>query len=182
MVVSVFNCCSWLVFYLFGNLRWGNTQSEPGVSAAPHVQDPWISCRGANIPEPLARVLEPVSVRHLDSEGGGIIVEPVRRLARHGSMEGEDPGVIGPLVWDVHCHRVHHQGSELWRASMPCIKFSSQHCHLQSCHSVLVHSNSNFPAWTVYLKYITELHNYEFCNMHKFPLKMEFLCKESGHH
>lgn len=70
-------------------------------------------CRGANIPEPLARVLEPVSVRHLDSEGGGVIVEPVRRLTRHGSMEGEDPGVIGPLVWDVHCHRVQHQGSEL---------------------------------------------------------------------
>ncbi|XP_023719368.1 uncharacterized protein LOC111870941 isoform X2 [Cryptotermes secundus] len=75
--------------------------SMPSIKAFP---------RGANIPEPLARVLEPVSVRHLDSEGGGIIVEPVRRLARHGSMEGEDPGVIGPLVWDVHCHRVHHQG------------------------------------------------------------------------
>ncbi|XP_069696113.1 uncharacterized protein [Periplaneta americana] len=79
--------------------------SMPSIKAFP---------RGANIPEPLARVLEPMSVRHLDSEGGGIIVEPVRRLARHGSMEGEDPGVIGPLVWDLHCHRVQcqqqHQG------------------------------------------------------------------------
>lgn len=124
----MFNCCSWLVFYLVGNLRWGYTQSESGVGPPPHVQKSWIPCRGANIPEPLARVLEPVSVRHLDSDGGGIIVEPVRRLARHGSMEGEDPGVIGPLVWDVHCHRVQHQGSELWCASMSCIKFSSQHC------------------------------------------------------
>ncbi|PSN42488.1 hypothetical protein C0J52_09804 [Blattella germanica] len=74
--------------------------SMPSIKAFP---------RGANIPEPLARVLEPVTVRHLDSEGRGIIVEPVRRLARHGSMEGEDPGVIGPLVWDLHCHRVQCQ-------------------------------------------------------------------------
>ncbi|KAJ9600784.1 hypothetical protein L9F63_001064 [Diploptera punctata] len=74
--------------------------SMPSIKAFP---------RGANIPEPLARVLEPVTVRHLDSEGRGIIVEPIRRLARHGSMEGEDPGVIGPLVWDLHCHRVQCQ-------------------------------------------------------------------------
>ena len=48
-------------------------------------------------------------MRQLDSEGRAIIVEPVRKLARHGSMEGDDPGVIGPLVWDLHCHRVQCQ-------------------------------------------------------------------------
>ncbi|XP_039294573.1 uncharacterized protein LOC111053578 isoform X2 [Nilaparvata lugens] len=31
-------------------------------------------------------------------------------LTRHRSQnEGEDPGVIGPLVWDLHCHRMHKQ-------------------------------------------------------------------------
>jgi hypothetical protein len=69
-----------------------------------------VSCRGANIPEPLARVLEPMSVKSVDSGGGSVIVKPVQLLARHGSMEGEDPGVIGPLVWDLHCHRVQHPG------------------------------------------------------------------------
>ncbi|XP_067000333.2 uncharacterized protein [Anabrus simplex] len=63
--------------------------------------------RGANIPEPLARVLEPITVKHLDSEDvSGIIPEPRRKLVRHASVEGEDPGVLGPLVWDLHCHRL----------------------------------------------------------------------------
>ncbi|XP_063228414.1 uncharacterized protein LOC134534187 [Bacillus rossius redtenbacheri] len=70
--------------------------SMPSIKAFP---------RGANIPKPLVCVLEPVSVRHLDAEEG-VVLESVRKLARHGSLEGEDPGVIGPVVWDMHCHRV----------------------------------------------------------------------------
>lgn len=36
-------------------------------------------------------------------------------LTRHRSQgEAEDPGVIGPLVWDLHCHRLHKQGHTLW--------------------------------------------------------------------
>nr|CAD7258045.1 unnamed protein product [Timema shepardi] len=73
--------------------------SMPSIKAFP---------RGASIPEPLARVLEPVSVKHLDSEAG-LVLEPARKMARHGSLEGEDPGVVGPLVWDMHCHRMHCQ-------------------------------------------------------------------------
>nr|CAD7438086.1 unnamed protein product [Timema bartmani] len=73
--------------------------SMPSIKAFP---------RGASIPEPLARVLEPVSVKYLDSEAG-LVLEPARKMARHGSLEGEDPGVVGPLVWDMHCHRMHCQ-------------------------------------------------------------------------
>lgn len=29
-----------------------------------------------------------------------------RGVARHGSLEGEDPGVIGPVVWDRHCQKI----------------------------------------------------------------------------
>lgn len=35
---------------------------------------------------------------------------PPSLLARHGSVEGEDPGVIGPVVWDLHCHQLQKQG------------------------------------------------------------------------
>lgn len=59
-----------------------------------------------SIPEPLSRVLEPVSIRHLD---GAItpIESPRKLLTRHGSMQdAEDPGVIGPLVWNQHCQKI----------------------------------------------------------------------------
>lgn len=75
--------------------------------------------RGANIPEPLARVLEPVSVSHLDCEDedepivvpavppsglvkGSVPKVPKSQLTRHASLEAEDPGVIGPVVWERH--------------------------------------------------------------------------------
>ncbi|XP_049766251.1 uncharacterized protein LOC126095508 [Schistocerca cancellata] len=75
--------------------------SMPSIKAFP---------RGANIPEPLARVLEPVSVRHLDCDAmGGVAPGAARRLARHGSTGGGDPGVVGPLVWQLHCRQLQQQ-------------------------------------------------------------------------
>lgn len=67
-----------------------------------------------NIPETLNRVLEPVSVLHLDITDD-IVIEPTVKksqkdqipLTRHGSIGGEDPGVIGPVVWNIHCKRIH---------------------------------------------------------------------------
>ncbi|XP_075234944.1 uncharacterized protein LOC142332399 [Lycorma delicatula] len=54
---------------------------------------------GPPLAEPLEQVLESQQ-RPLSSY----------TLARHRSHgEGEDPGVIGPLVWDLHCHRLHKQ-------------------------------------------------------------------------
>lgn len=76
-----------------------------------------------NIVEPLSRILEPVSVRHLDIDSpistpkdhrpktGERSKEVVPRrqmasqLVRLGSID-KDPGVIGPLVWDLHCQRI----------------------------------------------------------------------------
>lgn len=68
--------------------------------------------------EPLSRILEPVSVRHLDidspvstpkKELKSRDVVPRRQmpsqLVRLGSID-KDPGVIGPLVWDLHCQRI----------------------------------------------------------------------------
>ncbi|XP_039748230.1 uncharacterized protein LOC120625280 [Pararge aegeria] len=83
--------------------------SMPSVNAFP---------RG-NIVEPLSKILEPVSVRHLDIDSSptspkvkpksGKDVVPRRQmpsqLVRLGSID-KDPGVIGPLVWDLHCQRI----------------------------------------------------------------------------
>ncbi|XP_060531947.1 uncharacterized protein LOC132705394 [Cylas formicarius] len=58
-----------------------------------------------SIPEPLAKVLEPVSMTHLDMPDD----EPVGVLERHGSVgTAHDPGVIGPVVWNLHCERLQH--------------------------------------------------------------------------
>ncbi|KRT82503.1 hypothetical protein AMK59_4406, partial [Oryctes borbonicus] len=66
-----------------------------------------------NIPEPLNKVLEPVSVLHLDMCDDVIDqLEPNDKkavLLRHGSMGAvEDPGVIGPVVWNMHRERLQH--------------------------------------------------------------------------
>lgn len=72
--------------------------------------------------EPLSRILEPVSVRHLDidspvstpkeskqkQEKNNDLVprrQMPSQLVRLGSID-KDPGVIGPLVWDLHCQRI----------------------------------------------------------------------------
>ncbi|BES91496.1 Hypothetical protein NTJ_04304 [Nesidiocoris tenuis] len=54
--------------------------SMPSIKAFP---------RGASIPGPLDNVLGPENPP----------------LSRHSSAS-QDPGVLGPLVWDLHCHRV----------------------------------------------------------------------------
>lgn len=66
------------------------------------------------MPEPLNRVLEPVSVTHLDMPDDGRISARDDKwkygsesLIRHGSIGTmEDPGVIGPIVWNKHCDRL----------------------------------------------------------------------------
>lgn len=82
-----------------------------------------------NTVEPLSKVLEPISVRHLDMDSSGESTKEPRtepltktpqdrknqdtvprrqmssQLVRLGSI-GKDPGVIGPLVWDLHCQRI----------------------------------------------------------------------------
>jgi hypothetical protein len=65
--------------------------------------------------EPLSRILEPVSVRHLDVDTPVSTPRKARdvvprrqmpsQLVRLGSID-RDPGVIGPLVWDLHCQRI----------------------------------------------------------------------------
>lgn len=70
------------------------------------------------MPEPLNKVLEPVSVLHLDMpDDDGMLQHEIKSLysdsrpslIRHGSIGAvEDPGVIGPLVWNMHCQRLQH--------------------------------------------------------------------------
>lgn len=70
------------------------------------------------MPEPLNKVLEPVSVLHLDMpdddaasqcEIKSLYSDSRPSLMRHGSIGAvEDPGVIGPLVWNMHCQRLQH--------------------------------------------------------------------------
>lgn len=74
------------------------------------------------MPEPLNRVLEPVSVTHLDMPDTGessAREDNYRKYAsetliRHGSVGTvEDPGVIGPIVWNMHCERLRHGKNDL---------------------------------------------------------------------
>ncbi|CAH1973441.1 unnamed protein product [Acanthoscelides obtectus] len=89
---------------------------DPGVvSPKSYLSMPSIkSFPKGNMPEPLNRVLEPVSVLHLDiPEGeaayGDKTYRSEVRLVRHGSAGAvEDPGVIGPIVWNMHCQRLQH--------------------------------------------------------------------------
>ncbi|XP_046665175.1 uncharacterized protein LOC124357422 isoform X1 [Homalodisca vitripennis] len=69
--------------------------SMPSVKAFP---------RGPVIPGPLELVLEPTD------EPSTTTATATTSHARHASSEN-DPGVIGPLVWDLHCHRLQKQDS-----------------------------------------------------------------------
>ncbi|XP_072383378.1 uncharacterized protein [Diabrotica undecimpunctata] len=79
--------------------------SMPSVKSFPRV----------SIPEPLNKVLEPVSIHHLDipddefREDDNMEMYKRLGLARHASLGAvEDPGVIGPIVWNMHKERISH--------------------------------------------------------------------------
>ncbi|XP_030766460.1 uncharacterized protein LOC115890385 [Sitophilus oryzae] len=89
---------------------------DPGVmSPKSYLSMPSVrSFPRTNMPEPLAKVLEPVSVTHLDMPNDEVEYSNERRygseyMVRHGSVGTvEDPGVIGPAVWNMHCERLKH--------------------------------------------------------------------------
>ncbi|XP_026318014.1 uncharacterized protein LOC113228825 [Hyposmocoma kahamanoa] len=107
----------------------GLDSSDSGQQSVPLTPTSYLSMPSVNsfprgnIVEPLSRILEPVSVRHLDIDSpistpkdhrpktGEKTKEVVPRrqmasqLVRLGSID-KDPGVIGPLVWDLHCQRI----------------------------------------------------------------------------
>jgi hypothetical protein len=76
-------------------------------------------CR-CSVPEPLSRVLEPVSVTHLDhsdadhdtlknyrmrdfhSSANSNEIEDELQLDAQVQSDGGDPGVVGPVVWEMH--------------------------------------------------------------------------------
>ncbi|XP_032523095.2 uncharacterized protein LOC116774462 isoform X1 [Danaus plexippus] len=96
----------------------GVDSSDPGSPPTPtsYLSMPSVNAfpRG-NTVEPLSKILEPISVRHLDLDSTSSTpkksknVVPRRQmpsqLVRLGSID-KDPGVIGPLVWDLHCQRI----------------------------------------------------------------------------
>ncbi|CAH0591641.1 unnamed protein product [Chrysodeixis includens] len=102
----------------------GLDSSDSGQPSAPPTPTSYLSMPSVNtfprgnVVEPLSRILEPVSVRHLDIDSP--VTSPKRQdpkkdvvprrqmasqLVRLGSID-KDPGVIGPLVWDLHCQRI----------------------------------------------------------------------------
>ncbi|KAG5866724.1 hypothetical protein JTB14_000537 [Gonioctena quinquepunctata] len=68
------------------------------------------------MPVPLNKVLEPISILHLDMIDDQPLQEEEKSgkfgrtgLVRHGSLGAvEDPGVIGPIVWNSHCQKLQH--------------------------------------------------------------------------
>lgn len=83
-----------------------------------------------SMPEPLSRVLEPLSVTHFDHSDGPDtarmprIIDTKRKQANKVSQtmkeelgtfqrsqsDGADPGVIGPVVWEIHKRQADAQG------------------------------------------------------------------------
>lgn len=63
-----------------------------------------------SVPEPLSRVLEPVSVTHLDHYDADLDTGKTLRTTnnrdsfhfKRSQSDGNDPGVIGPVVWELH--------------------------------------------------------------------------------
>ncbi|EEB13876.1 hypothetical protein Phum_PHUM262910 [Pediculus humanus corporis] len=83
--------------------------------------------KATKIPEPLNKILEPTVIRHLDADSDSpreysnvqnrhqveVDIEQVcevknkyvrgkTTMTRHASLEGDDPGFIGPVVWNRH--------------------------------------------------------------------------------
>ncbi|XP_022903156.2 uncharacterized protein [Onthophagus taurus] len=84
------------------------SENESGViSPKSYLSMPSVkSFPKCNIPEPLSKVLEPVSVLHLDLIDDQD--QPDKNyFKRHGSS-CEDPGVIGPVVWSIHQQKIQH--------------------------------------------------------------------------
>lgn len=108
-------------------LYHGNHQSPGSGSIGSYLSMASVrSFPKCSMPEPLHRVLEPLSVMHLDQSDGGldsvrrprnvrIVDEESNRNNRMGDdgretkapfvrsqSDGADPGVIGPVVWEIH--------------------------------------------------------------------------------
>ncbi|XP_056636650.1 uncharacterized protein LOC130445148 [Diorhabda sublineata] len=89
---------------------------EPGVvSPKSYLSMPSVkSFPRGSIPEPLNKVLEPVSIHHLDIPDDDFKDQDDEiykkfGLTRHGSLGAvEDPGVIGPIVWTMHKEKMNH--------------------------------------------------------------------------
>ncbi|XP_076252791.1 uncharacterized protein LOC143191505 isoform X1 [Rhynchophorus ferrugineus] len=85
---------------------------DPGViSPKSYLSMPSVkSFPRTSMPEPLTKVLEPVSVTHLDMPSGeSPDLYQSGYLTRHGSVGTmEDPGIVGPAVWNMHYERLRH--------------------------------------------------------------------------
>lgn len=88
-----------------------------------------------SVPEPLSRVLEPLSVMHLDHSDEGVDTGGAGRMPRiieatykreldhsvqhpndvqlyRSQSDGADPGVIGPVVWEIHKKQLEQRGKK----------------------------------------------------------------------
>lgn len=59
-----------------------------------------------SIPGPLTDVLDGLN---------GNENKNARTVSRHESIGGQDPGVVGPIVWDLHCKQMKIKSSEFQR-------------------------------------------------------------------
>lgn len=56
-----------------------------------------------SIPGPLTNVLDESNLNENKN---------LRTVSRHESIGGQDPGVVGPIVWDLHCQQIKIKNSE----------------------------------------------------------------------
>lgn len=76
-----------------------------------------IFCRDS-IPGPLTDVLDGLN---------GSENKNTRTVTRHESISGQDPGVVGPIVWDLHCKQMKIKSSE-FQQKTKCI----MHTHFKT--------------------------------------------------
>ncbi|XP_050521265.1 uncharacterized protein LOC126894356 isoform X3 [Daktulosphaira vitifoliae] len=74
---------------------------EPLPRSKNKITDSLLSMQAANkfqkdsLPGPLTQVLEKCEDK-----------KNFQKVSRHESIEGQDPGVVGPIVWDLHCKKM----------------------------------------------------------------------------
>ncbi|XP_076390699.1 uncharacterized protein LOC100883637 isoform X3 [Megachile rotundata] len=109
----------------FDSLENNYTRQEEEATASPHSYLSMPSCKqfpSMKSVEPLSRVLEPVMVKHLDIDSPELTRrdsdyrdvfrgdEPIDKFFARTSSAIKDPGVVGPIVWNLRRQNLSTEG------------------------------------------------------------------------
>ncbi|XP_029039186.1 uncharacterized protein LOC114874237 isoform X4 [Osmia bicornis bicornis] len=110
----------------FDSLENNYSRQDEEATASPHSYLSMPSCKqfpSMKSVEPLSRVLEPVMVKHLDIDSPELARrdndyanvfrgdEPIDRIFARTSSAIRDPGVVGPIVWNLRRQHMSTEGN-----------------------------------------------------------------------